>query len=76
MIKRLIQIKAGVIGGVEKELIEKLLPQLIGSFRQRKEFFEYYFDEKWILLSIEDLENISREFAIEISEFELEIKVN
>jgi hypothetical protein len=76
MIKRLIQIKQGVIGGVEKELIEKLLPQLIGSFRQRKEFFEYYFDEKWILLSIEDIENISREFAIEISEFELEIKVN
>jgi hypothetical protein len=76
MIKRLIQIKEGVIGGVEKELIEKLLPQLIGSFRQRKEFFEYYFDEKWILLSIEDIENISREFAIEISEFELEIKVN
>jgi hypothetical protein len=76
MIKRLIQIKEGVIGGVEKELIEKLLPQLIGSFRQRKEFFEYYFDEKWIELSIEDIENISREFAIEISEFELEIKVN
>ena len=76
MIKRLIQIKAGVIGGFEKELIEKILPQLIGSFRQRKEFFEYYFDEKWIELSIEDLENISREFAIEISEFELEIKVN
>jgi hypothetical protein len=76
MIKRLIQIKEGVIGGFEKELIEKLLPQLIGSFRQRKEFFEYYFDEKWIELSIEDIENISREFAIEISEFELEIKVN
>lgn len=76
MIKRLIQIKAGVIGGFEKELIEKILPQLIGSFRQRKEFFEYYFDEKWILLSIDDIENISRDFAIEISEFELEIKVN
>ena len=76
MIRRLIQIKAGVIGGFEKELIEKILPQLIGSFRQRKEFFEYYFDEKWILLSIYDIENISRDFAIEISEFELEIKVN
>lgn len=76
MIKRLIQIKAGVIGGVEKELIEKLLPQLIGSFRQRKEFFEYYFDEKWIDLDIEDIHNISRDFVIEISEFELEIKVN
>ncbi len=76
MIRRLIQIKEGVIGGFEKELIEKLLPQLVGSFRQRKEFFEYYFDEKWIFLSIEDIENISKEFSIEISEFELEIKVN
>ena len=76
MIRRLIQIKEGVIGGFEKELIEKLLPQLVGSFRQRKEFFEYYFDEKWIDLDIEDIENISKEFSIEISEFELEIKVN
>ena len=76
MIKRLIQIKAGVIGGFEKELIERLLPQLVGSFVQRKEFFEYYFNEKWINLSIEDIENISREFSIEVSEFELEIKVN
>jgi hypothetical protein len=41
MIKRLIQIKEGVIGGFEKELIERILPQLVGSFRQRKEFFEY-----------------------------------
>ena len=76
MIRRLIQIKEGVIGGFEKELIEKLLPQLVGSFKQRKEFFEYYFEEKWIDLSLEDIENISKEFGIEISEFELEIKVN
>jgi hypothetical protein len=76
MIQRLIQIKEGVIGGVEKELIEELLPQLIGSFVQRKEFFEYYFNEKWINLSIEDIENVSKEFSIEVSEFELEIKVN
>jgi hypothetical protein len=76
MIKRLIQIKAGVIGGFEKELIEKLLPQLVGSFVQRKEFFEYYFNEKWVELSIEDIEKVSNEFSIEISEFEMEIKVN
>ena len=76
MIQRLIQIKEGVIGGVEKELIEELLPQLIGSFRQRKEFFEYYFDETEIKLSIENIEDISSKFSIEISEFELEIKVN
>jgi len=76
MLRRLIQINQGVIGGVEKELIEELLPQLVGSFRQRKEFFEYYFDEKEIDLSIEDIENISRDFSIMINDFELEIKVN
>jgi hypothetical protein len=75
MLRRLIQIKEGVIGGVEKELIEKLLPQLVGAFRQRKEFFEYYFEEKWVDLSIQDIHNLSGEFSIEISEFELEIKI-
>ena len=49
--KRLITIYDGVIFGDYKELIEKLLPQTIGSFRQRKEFFEYYFDEIEIELS-------------------------
>lgn len=76
MIKRLIQIKEVFISGVEKELIEQILPQLKGSFEQREEFFEYYFEETWILLSIEDIENISRNFFIEIGEFDLEIKVN
>jgi hypothetical protein len=73
--KKLIVIKEGVIGGVEKELIEKILPQLVGSFRQRKEFFEYYFDEKEIELSLEDIDNLSQEFVIKINWEELEIKI-
>ncbi len=73
--KKLIVIKEGVIGGVEKELIEKILPQLVGSFRQRKEFFEYYFDEKEIELSLEDIDNLSQEFVIKINWEELEIEI-
>ena len=73
--KRLVTIKDGVIGGVEKELIEKLLPQLVGSFRQRKEFFEYYFDEKMVEFTLDDIERLSKEFIIEISWTELVIEI-
>jgi hypothetical protein len=73
VMKRLVTIKDGVIGGVEKELIEKLLPQLVGSFRQRKEFFEYYFEEKVVEFSLDDLEKLSNEFSFELSRDELEI---
>jgi hypothetical protein len=73
--ERLVIIKQGVIGGVEKELIEDIIPSLSNSFRQRKEFFEYYFEEKFVKFSLEDLENLSKEFYIKISEFELEIEI-
>ena len=73
--ERLVIIKQGVIGGVEKELIEDIIPSLSNSFRQRKEFFEYYFDEKEVELSLEDIDELSSEFYIRISEFELEIEI-
>jgi hypothetical protein len=73
--KRLVTIKDGVIGGVEKELIEKLLPQLVGPFRQRKEFFEYYFDETIVEFTLDDIERLSKEFIIEISWTELIIEI-
>lgn len=73
--ERLVVIKQGVIGGVEKELIESIIPSLSNSFRQRKEFFEYYFKEKFVNFSLEDLDNLSKEFYIKISEFELEIEI-
>lgn len=73
--ERLVVIKQGVIGGVEKELIESIIPSLSNSFKQRKEFFEYYFEEKFVKFSLEDLDNLSKEFYIKISEFELEIEI-
>ena len=73
--KRTIEINQGVIGGFEKELIEKILPKLIGSFKQRKEFWEYYFEPKLIKLSLKDLDNISKEFNIELFNNELVINI-
>jgi len=73
--KRLVTIKQGVIGGFEKELIESIIPSLSDSFRQRKEFFEYYFEEKVVEFSLDDLEKLSNEFSFELSRDELEIKI-
>ena len=72
---REIKINEGVIGGFEKELIEKILPQVSDSFQQRKEFWEFYFQPKSIELSLEDLENLSKEFQIELNWDELIIHV-
>ena len=73
--KRLVTIKQGVISGFEKELIESIIPSLSDSFRQRKEFFEYYFEEKVVEFSLDDLEELSNEFSFELSRDELEIKI-
>jgi hypothetical protein len=73
--KRLVTIKQGVIAGFEKELIESIIPSLSDSFRQRKEFFEYYFEEKVVEFSLDDLEKLSNEFSFELSRDELEIKI-
>lgn len=73
--KRLINLKNGVIYGTDKESIVSILPQLEKSFRQRKEFFEYYFDEIEIEITLEQLNNLSHEFTIEISYDTLTITV-
>ena len=63
---REVTINSGVIGGYEKELIEKILPQLSDQFKQRKEFWEYYFNPTNVELSLEDIDNLSKEFKIEL----------
>lgn len=72
---REVRMNQGVVGGFDKELIEKILPQLSSSFRQRKEFWEYYFDPIEIELSLEDLENISKEYEIELNWNDLIINI-
>jgi hypothetical protein len=71
---REITINQGVIGGVEKDLIVGIFPQLETSFRQRKEFYEYYFTDTEIELTLEQLEELSYEFSIVLNRYELKIK--
>jgi hypothetical protein len=70
--KRMIIIN-DILSGFDKRLLEGLLPELIGSFRQRKEFDEYYFDEIQIDLSLEKLDKLSQKFDIRLGQDELVI---
>ena len=64
---REVRINDSIVAGYDKELIEKIFPQLSNSFKQRKQFYEYYFKPIEIELSLEDIENISKEYAIELN---------
>lgn len=73
--KRNIRFSDGVIGGVEKEIIVEILPQLEGSFRQRKTYFEYYFDDTEVEITLEQLDKLSDEFRIKIDFEDITIEV-
>ena len=73
--KKLFKINQGIIGGEDKETIVKILPQLESQFKQRKQYWEYYFDEIVVDLTLEDLEELSSEFIIELNWDELKIKL-
>jgi len=73
--KRNIRFSDGVIGGVEKEMIVDILPQLEGSFRQRKTYFEYYFKDTEVEITLEQLDKLSDEFRIKIDFEDITIEV-
>jgi hypothetical protein len=61
---RNIRFRDGVIGGIEKVDIVDILPQLESSFTQRKTYFEFFFKETEIELTLEQLDTLSTEFKI------------
>ena len=73
--KRKIRLSSGIIGGPDMLSLVEILPQLKESFRQRKEFFEYYFDETEVTLSLEDIDKLSNDFEITIRYEELIIQL-
>jgi hypothetical protein len=73
--KRTIRFTDGIIGGVEMKAVVEILPKLEGSFRQRKTYFEYYFDETEIEITLEQLDELSKEFTIKINWDDITINV-
>lgn len=74
--KRTIKINQGIIGGYETDTIIEILPQLKDSFRQRKTYYEYYFDETELELTLETLDELSDKFTIVLDYEDLTIKVS
>jgi predicted solute-binding protein len=72
---REVRINDSIVAGYDKELIEKILPHLSDRFKQRKQFFEYYFDPIDVELDLEDIENLSKEYVIELNWEQLIIKI-
>ena len=71
--KRTIEINDGVIAGWDMENIVNIIPQLKDSFRQRKSFNEYYFDETEVDVNMEQLEVLSKKYDIKIGSDFLQI---
>jgi hypothetical protein len=67
--KRNIRFREAIIGGIDKVGIVEILPQLKDSFTQRKTYFEYYFEDTEVDLTLEQLDTLSTEFRI-IMDFE------
>ena len=64
---RQIRISEAVIGGEDMQAIVSVLPQLESSFKQRKEFWEFTFEDTEVELSLDDIEQLSDLFAVRIS---------
>jgi hypothetical protein len=62
--KRNIRFRDGIICGDDKVSIVEILPQLKNSFTQRKTYFEYYFEDTVVELTLEQLDTLSTEFRI------------
>jgi len=73
--KRKIRFNQGIIAGEECFALLEILPQLKNSFTQRKTYFEYYFKETEVELSLEDIDKIFSEFSIILNYEELIIKL-
>lgn len=65
--KRIIRFQESVISGEDKLFIVEILPQIKDSFRQRKTYFEYYFNETEIEITLEQLDKLSNKFAIKVN---------
>ena len=64
--KRTIEINEGIIAGHDVDNIIDLIPQLKDSFRQRQQFNEYYFDETEVDITMDQLEELSKEYDLKL----------
>jgi len=66
-LKRKIKFTNGIVSGDDMRDLLEIIPELEDSFTQRKSFDEYYFNGKYIEISLENLDYISNMFSIRMN---------
>jgi len=75
LMKRTLQVEGGVIAGYNVRDILQVFPHIENSFRQRKQFDEYYFDAVEVEFTTEDIQKLNDNyFGVEISGDEITIR--
>ena len=46
--KKIFKFKCGIVSGTDMQTVLEIIPELETQFKQRKQFFEYYFTDKEI----------------------------
>lgn len=66
-ITRKIRFSSGIVSGDDMRDLLIFLPELEESFKQRKQFDEYYFDEKTVEISLINLDGLSNLFSFKMN---------
>ena len=65
--KKIFKFKCGIVSGTDMQTVLEIIPELEKQFEQRKQFFEYYFTEKEISVTIHQLDALAKEFSLTIN---------
>jgi hypothetical protein len=74
--KRIITFSEGVIDGEYKDFICNIIPELTEKFSQRKEYYEYYYKETKVDITLEQIELLNNLFTLEINKEGVRIILN
>lgn len=68
--ERTLRFNDGIIEGEVVRELQEIFPELVDSFRQRKSYDEYYYDETNIRIDLHNIEELNNLL------YEIEIKPN
>ena len=64
---KIFRFKSGIVYGTDMQTVVGIIPELETQFKQRKEFFEYYFTDKEIEVTLNQLDALAQEFIVTIN---------
>jgi hypothetical protein len=71
--KKILELDGIVDGDTKTDLVE-MFPELENSFTQRKSFYEYYYQQTEIELTIDKIDKLSKDYEVTIGFDSVKIK--